>query len=449
MLALVPGELYPYRLFVNGDSPVDLSIGPGGNSAPLLRGPLDEMSLALWLDGIGGTFDGCSLGGVGNMAVPTLNVTWDDPGDGSHDGAPGGICLHGGTEAIFTPTLRPAGIHDRWLFEGLSERDGKLVLAVPDIGVVHYGSATLFTDKLRFGVVQSVVSAHRCDNCNSSPYCSVCNCYVPLDLSLDFRSPLTLKHDSQTTISIVHANSIGETHDNGIIFIRRKGDLEWLALGSENSLNPWMAKVAGIFELKGQATVNGQDWITPIVEIEVRFPSYDDITGDDMVISAMNAAWQMTKDSCTETPNERYEFGFWIQLNTYSNDYVIGSIEKGPPSSPGTNGHLRLSGRPPDLPSCPNANATGARYTVGMFHTHSPRTYLTPTNGFRRVGPSERDYRGATLRQLVGVVYDYVGVPDSNGNPTNRLYNGHSKDDPARLYSIPPYRRPTPWSEIE
>ena len=158
----------------------------------------------------------------------------------------------------------------------------------------------------------------------------------------------------------------------------------------------------------------------------------------------MNAAWQQTKDNCTQVPNERHEYGFWIRLNTYSNSFVIETVVEGPAATPGTIGHIQLPGRPADTPLWPAANAGGAIYTVGMFHTHTPRTYLSPTNEYRRVGPSSGDAASCAFQQLVGIVYDYAGTPDPHGNPTNRLYNGHSKEAPAQLYPIAPDRRPTP-----
>ena len=443
-IGLVPGESYPYRLTVAGDDPVNLSIGPGGGSTPPLRGGIDELSIALLVEGMGGAFDGCSLGGSGSMAIPMLNVQWRDPGDGSHEVAMGEVCLHGGSEAEFTPLLRPAGIHDQWLLSGLEERNGVLVLSVPSDGEVFSGAADLFTNKIRFGVVRALVSGHRCDATVSQPYCSVCGCYQPLDLALSARPTLTLRHDNQTTISIVHAHSSGESHSNGVVEIRRKEEYEWLPLGPESGLDPWTARIAGTFELRGLATVDGRTWATPVREIEVRFPSYSDIIGDETVSNAMEAAWQKTKDDCTEVPNLRHEVGFWIQLDTIADRYVVGPLAEGPYMGPSTNGSMHLPPRPRDSPHGPDANEPGALYTVGYFHTHTPRTYIAPTNQFRWVGPSEHDYTHNPSRYVAGIVYDYVGIPNPDGNPTNCLYNGHSKDAPARLYPIPPERRPTP-----
>ena len=443
-LGLVPGETYPYRLSVAGVEPVDLSIGPGGGVSPPLRTGMDAFSIALFVDGMGGVFDGSSFGGSGSMAVPTLGVQWQDPGDGSHETAAGDVCLHGGSEAVFTPLLRPSGIREQWLLSGLAERNGSLVLSVPCEGTVFSGAADLVTDRIRFGVVRALVSGHRCDATGTQPYCSVCGCYQPFDLVLETRRTLTLKHDNQTTLSILHAHSSGESHSNGVVEIRRKEEYEWLPLGPESGLDPWTARIAGTFELRGLAMVNGLTWATPIQEVEVRFPSYSEIVGDETVSNAMEAAWQKTKDDCTEVPNLRHEVGFWIQLDTVANQYVIGTLAEGPLVDPSTNGAVQLPLRPRDSPHGPEANDPGALYTVGSFHTHTPRSYIAPTNLFRRVGPSGQDHTNSMHRHVAGIVYDYIGVPDPDGNPRNRLYNGHEKEAPARLYPVPPDRRPTP-----
>ena len=358
-----------------------------------LRTGMDAFSIALFVDGMGGVFDGSSFGGSGSMAVPTLGVQWQDPGDGSHETAAGDVCLHGGSEAVFTPLLRPSGIREQWLLSGLAERNGSLVLSVPCEGTVFSGAADLVTDRIRFGVVRALVSGHRCDATGTQPYCSVCGCYQPFDLVLETRRTLTLKHDNQTTLSILHAHSSGESHSNGVVEIRRKEEYEWLPLGPESGLDPWTARIAGTFELRGLAMVNGLTWATPIQEVEVRFPSYSEIVGDETVSNAMEAAWQKTKDDCTEVPNLRHEVGFWIQLDTVANQYVIGTLAEGPLVDPSTNGAVQLPLRPRDSPHGPEANDPGA-------------------------------------------------LPD--GNPRNRLYNGHEKEAPARLYPVPPDRRPTP-----
>ena len=447
-VGLVPGELYPYRLSVNGNSGANLSIAPGGSStranAPRngpRRGPMDEMSIVLWLDGMGCSFDGLSLGGSGNMAIPVLNVQWIDPGDGSHEGTPGGVCLHGGDEAVFAPSLRPEPVHGRWQLQNLTERSGNLVLDVPDLGVVHTGWATLFTSKIRFGVLQATVSAHRCDSSYSSPYCSICGHYQPDDMEISVRSPLTLKHDNQTTISIVHTAGTGESHSGGTIEIRRKGTSRWYTLGAESELAPWTAKIAGTFELRATATVNGQPWTSPETEVEVRFPSYSDLVSDPTISAGMDSAWTQTTNDCTAVPNQRHECGFWIQLNTKADSYIVDPMLLGDYVSPDEGAYLTVYPKPNDRPRNPSPVNDGATYVVGLFHTHTPRTYLSGAGRF--VGPSGADVEIMQTEQVVGIVMDYVGdaIP---GSATNILWDAHPLDAPTMLYPVPPERRPTP-----
>ena len=76
--------------------------------------------------------------------------------------------------------------------------------------------------------------------------------------------------------------------------------------------------------------------------------------------------------------------------------------------------------------------------TVGYFHTHTPMTYM-PTYTSRPVGPSGDDIKFATNLgiQMPGFVYDYT-------NANNKIIGGHLLHDPAKVYTLPPERRPLP-----
>ncbi len=448
-LCLNPGQIYQYRLVVGGNGGADLSIGPA--ATPPLRGPMNEMSIAIWLDGLGGAFDGWSVGGSGSLAIPTLNMQWNDPGDGSHEGTSNGVCLHGGNEVIFTPVIRPSAIHDRWQLSNLDERNGKLVLSVPDAGVVHYGSATLFTDKIRFGVLQATVSAHHCDSSFSNPYCSFCDNedgYHGDDLSLSVRSPLTLKHDNQTTIGISHPNSPGTTIDNATVQIRRKNESAWLTLGSPSSLNPWTAKIAGTFEMRGIGTVDGKSVETPIAEVEVMFPTISQIMSDSGVQSRALQEWNATLADCTEVPNQRREHAYWIMLDTQSNTYCAEQLMFGGWVSPGMTGSVVVSNPPPDRPISPSPTDSGATYSVAWFHTHTATTYSTlSTNYYRRTGPSmPKDFNVSLQHHQPGIAYDFEPDPVMSAIAgTNCIPMRWPKSSPARMYPIsPPERRTTP-----
>ena len=171
-LALVPGRLYTYRLNANGAA-ADLSVSPATNTPPLRSSP---GSFPFWTEGSGDVFDGPSDGGSGHMAVPTLELSWIDPGDGSHASA-AGICLHDTTEARFSWTLLPtllAGRIGGLVLDSLCLDHRDLVLAVSETASIAEGIASLPAGSLRFGHLAAVARAHLCDADYWNPHCSVC-----------------------------------------------------------------------------------------------------------------------------------------------------------------------------------------------------------------------------------------------------------------------------------
>ena len=373
------------------------------------------------------------------MAVPVLVLEWNDPGDGSHFSDPslrsGEICLHDGDEAVFTPSLRPS-LADRFYLDGLTERGPDLVLSVPTTGRTYSGTASLAPGSLAWGSLTAMAFAHRCDSSHDAPYCSICGHYEPDDLELSVRSPLTLKHDNQTSISIIHAVASGESHPDGTIEIRRKGTNVWETLGSESSLSPWTARIAGTFELRGTATINGRSFETPIAEVEVRFPTYDQIVSDQTVALLTDTEWSLTLSDCTT--NSRRERGFWIALDTANNTYVATSQSYGQTCDNSQTASVYLPPRPNDTPSNPGPTEQGAVYSVASFHTHTPTTYRSVG---RPVGPSAADRRADSLDQVPGIVYDFIEATPGSG----RIPPGHLKTAPAMRYkSLGLERRPTP-----
>ena len=177
-LALVPGELYAYRLHTSG-AEADLSIAPATNAPPQRSGPPLRSVPApfpFWTDDPDGVFDGPSGGGSGEMAVPTLELAWIDPGDGSH-ASPFGICLHDRTEARFAWRLLPAVLTGRigdLVLETLCLDHRDLVLAVAETATIVEGAASLPEGSLRFGRLRTSVWAHLCDADYWDPGCFVC-----------------------------------------------------------------------------------------------------------------------------------------------------------------------------------------------------------------------------------------------------------------------------------
>jgi hypothetical protein len=80
----------------------------------------------------------------------------------------------------------------------------------------------------------------------------------------------------------------------------------------------------------------------------------------------------------------------------------------------------------------------GGKYVVGLFHTHTPLTYLT--DGARIVGPSPADL--SCYADLPGFVYDYLGKFDIHIGDIGIIY-GHKIDDPSQIYVYGSSRRQT------
>jgi len=254
---------------------------------------------------------------------------------------------------------------------------------------------------------------------------------------------LTLKHDSKrdlTTEVIPDDVDIEEYR----IKIRREDNDTWHILSTGQKEEPWGFVIAGNFELKGEAQVEGE-WCSSDKEtVEVQFPTYNQIVGDDAVQSFTDDTWQKTLDNCTEDPNERQEFGCWVFLDTGENEYEAGEEIPGDTVGPMEAAGISLGSRPDDEPEAPEPDEDGAIYPIASFHTHTPTTYredyYDPDEG-RGVGPSGDDEDADNAAEIPGIVYDYVeAFPDSDWIPM-----GHPKDADAQRYHSGDFdRRPTP-----
>ena len=185
--------------------------------------------------------------------------------------------------------------------------------------------------------------------------------------------------------------------------------------------------------MRGIGTVNGESVATPIEEVEVMFPRFEQITNAAEVISMTDAAWAATMAECF--PTNRRERGFWIYLNTNTGLYEEGAIYLGPWVSGDEQANVNIWWRPSDIPSSPSPTDSGAYYPVASFHTHTSTYY--GTRG-RFVGPSGKDRDVDSTNQVPGLVYDYIGVGQW-------IDPGHPINAPARIYkSLGEGQRPTP-----
>ena len=207
----------------------------------------------------------------------------------------------------------------------------------------------------------------------------------------------------------------------------------------------WVARIAGTFELRAQATFPGNRVeYSNISETKavVRFPTYAQIVAAPVAKAFLDAAWAQSLLQHTPDPPLKWrETGFWIGLNTVTNSYVRTQPTKVAEAIHPADPSIKLGARPADSPQAPLANAAGAVYTVASFHTHPPMTYCPPGSS-SGVGPSPADEDADEDCGVPGVVYDYVASPMATG----KIFGGHPKDAAAILYPTcgEGARRPTP-----
>lgn len=138
-------------------------------------------------------------------------------------------------------------------------------------------------------------------SCGESEKCIKVVAYE-LGLSLS-KSNLTLKHDCDTEFTVV-ANPSSEL-STPMIQVKRSDNgasnwPHWMDLVSGSGSIDWKARVAGIFKLRIKALVAGTEYFSNENDLTVEFPTYDQITADATVRTAMDNEWQATLDDCTQ-----------------------------------------------------------------------------------------------------------------------------------------------------
>lgn len=182
------------------------------------------------------------------------------------------------------------------------------------------------------------------------------------------------------------------------------------------------ARIAGHFELRGVTVAEGIPVVTQPVEVEVQFPSAQQIAADPAVVDAADAAWFFTTVSCEDSPHYAREYAFAIRLNTMNDTYVCDSPDPGPELPPWETHWSTVETDPYTIPDFPSPTDPGAVYLVAGFHTHPSAEYLYPYRKYRDVGPSETDERTAANQGIPGIVMDYAPV----SGRLKRIPAGHS-----------------------
>lgn len=266
--------------------------------------------------------------------------------------------------------------------------------------------------------------------------------HFSVDLVME-KTKLTLNHDSQSRLEVT-VTPDGATVDEYRIEVKRASGGPWCILDKTSVLAPWVARIAGKFKLRGVAKINAKEISSGEKDVEVQFPTYNEIVGDPAVQSATSDAWCNTLNDCTSSPNQRREHGFWIRLNTLSDAYEFGPTVYGSWSGPTGGAGVNLPPRPADIPATPSPSDHGATYYVASFHTHTPTEFRTGpglVGSVRPIGPSGADNNADNTDDVPGVVYDFVESPAGSGS----IPMGHHKTSPAQLYfSAGKTRRTTP-----
>lgn len=223
-------------------------------------------------------------------------------------------------------------------------------------------------------------------------------------------------------------------------YIYGNGNQSYFKL-NEISVSPFQcfARSSGYWNFIAVAPIGDSVLTSNSIMIEMQFPASTDILNDPDITTFMENTWSATKNFAS--PSGRKEMGFWIYINTkpdateyyFKEDVPDGEIITG---SIGTGGSITFSA--PSLVEMNTNPLLGGKYVVGLFHTHTPLTYLT--DGARIVGPSPADL--SCYADLPGFVYDYLGKFDIHIGDIGIIY-GHKIDDPSQIYVYGSSRRQT------
>ena len=225
----------------------------------------------------------------------------------------------------------------------------------------------------------------------------------------------------------------------------------------------FIPRIKGEFDFRVVVQHKGRVYTSESQRLIAELPSADSdsIKNDLGVQQAMVTAWEDTKKFAYDhrADGTRKEVGFAIYFNTGTGNYEVGPRFEEKQVAPGQQASVEVSADEDRFidASSPNGHMV---YLVSLFHTHTPMTFMPSRRGgqSRIVGPSDetndgrdhsviRKYSAMYGRQIVGLVYDYVG--DDEGRINNDIYTldfsrgfplwtlvkpAHGLHDPARVY---------------
>ena len=267
------------------------------------------------------------------------------------------------------------------------------------------------------------------------PYCLGCirptsaNCY-PCDC---FGVEIVLGTDQTSLLNNYEIVAIPKTPSGGffptfyIFEMAEANSGAWFTI--YQGMAPTYTRTAvqpGKWDIRVRARVDGRIVTSEVLQVEKLYPSYNDIVGNSLVQSKMNSLWSQT--IANTTVYTRQELGCYIYVDAQEKTY---KFEEFSGNEAGPNERATIEAEYPSLTS-------ETSHLVGFFHTHTGCTYL---NVGQVVGPSTEDIEAARQLGVVGILYDYIGVPNPYGTGMI-IMPGHNLNDPATYSHFGVYRRP-------
>lgn len=257
----------------------------------------------------------------------------------------------------------------------------------------------------------------------------------PVIIRLDVSGSKTYTLLDEYTLSV----SVSPANKNPGRFyyeMSRPGGEKWESLNGATV----KARFPGRFELRAHAYIDYEIFYSNTIQVEHIFPSRDEIL--QTAQSHFDELWQKTLNDYSETSCR--EYGCAVYLDTRDGgkeDYIYKDTpgEMKTPDYTEINVGIELkddfSGKSPN----DTTFSLGGIFGVACFHTHPPIEFA-PQEASRRTGPSALDLANPLPYKVPGIIYDYIGKKNTTGE--YYIYNGHKKNEPAKIYFYGSERRP-------
>lgn len=257
----------------------------------------------------------------------------------------------------------------------------------------------------------------------------------PIIIRLNVSGSKTYTLLDKYTLSV----SVSPANKNPGIFyyeMSMQGKNQWKGLENETV----KARFPGKFDLRAYAYIDYQPFYSNIIQVEHIFPSRDEILQEAR--GHFDELWQKTLDDYSKTSCR--EYGCTVYLETwdkgkegYTYEDIPGEMKTPDYTEINVEAELKdeFSGKSPN----DTTFSLGGIFGVAWFHTHPPIEFA-PKGTSRRTGPSVPDLANPLPYKVPGIIYDYIGEKNTTGE--YYIYNGHKKNEPAKIYFYGSERRP-------